>query len=237
LTQSERQKREKLAADLLMQNISISPIRGSALVDISYTSGSSALSAQISNAWTEQFIVQSMDRRFASTADARKFLEERLADLRARLETSERDLVNYAEVKGIVALGKSKSSDGRTEVERTLVSSDLEALNSALATATADRIAAESRATMAQIAIHSTMLLLGNFARSAPKLLLIMPRCSSSSNPATQLLRRCQNSCVRWTGVSRGKKAVCCQRDRPNIVPRFSARMNYAAKSVISRIR
>ena len=115
------------------------------MIDIGYTSGSPALSAQIANTWTEQFIVQSMDRRFASTADARKFLEGRLADLRARLETSERDLVNYASNKGIVALGKSKSSDGKTEVERTLVSSDLEALNAALAQATADRIAAESR--------------------------------------------------------------------------------------------
>jgi uncharacterized protein involved in exopolysaccharide biosynthesis len=87
-----------------------------------------------------------MDRRFSSTADARTFLEGRLADLRARLETSERDLVNYAETKGIIALGKTKSDEGRTEVNRTLVSSDLEALNSALAQATADRIAAESRA-------------------------------------------------------------------------------------------
>ena len=147
LSSAERLKREKLAIELLGDNISITPIRGSALVDISYTSASAALSAQIANSWTEQFILQSMDRRFASTADARKFLEGRLADLRARLETSERELVNYAENKGIVALGKSKSMDGRTAVERTLVSSDLEALNSALAEATADRIAAESKAT------------------------------------------------------------------------------------------
>jgi lipocalin/capsular polysaccharide biosynthesis protein len=141
LTASDRQKREKLAVNLLMANVAISPIRGSALVDISYLSASPTLSAQIANIWTEQFIVQSMDRRFASTADARKFLEGRLADLRARLETSERELVNYAEDKGIVALGKSKSADGKTQVERTLVSSDLEALNSALSQATADRIA------------------------------------------------------------------------------------------------
>jgi uncharacterized protein involved in exopolysaccharide biosynthesis len=86
-----------------------------------------------------------MDRRFASTADARKFLEGRLADLRARLETSERDLVTYANRKGIVALGKSESSDGKSQVERTLVSSNLESLNSSLARATADRIAAESK--------------------------------------------------------------------------------------------
>ncbi|MFM2410790.1 MAG: hypothetical protein RL481_1618, partial [Pseudomonadota bacterium] len=146
LNASDRQKREKLVVDLLLGNVTISPIRGSALVDISYKSGSPAMSAQIANSWTQQFILQSMDRRFASTADARTFLEGRLEDLRVRRETSERDLVNYAEQKGIVALGKSKSVDGRTEVERTLVSSDLEALNSALAQATADRIAAESRA-------------------------------------------------------------------------------------------
>ena len=146
LSNADRQKRDKLAVELLMKNVSISPIRTSALVDISYSSASPALSAQISNTWTEQFIVQSMDRRFSSTADARKFLEGRLADLRSRLETSERDLVSYAEAKGIVALGKRKSADGRTEVERTLVSNDLEALNNVLAQATADRIAAASRA-------------------------------------------------------------------------------------------
>lgn len=141
----ERQQRERMAVDLLLANVTISPVRGSSLIDISYTSGSPKYSADISNAWTQQFILQSMDRRFASTADARKFLEGRLADLRIRVETSERDLVNYAATKGIVALGKSKGADGRTEVDRTLVSSDLEALNAALLVATAERINAESR--------------------------------------------------------------------------------------------
>ncbi len=143
---TERQRRERMAVDLLLANATISPIRGSALVDISYTSASPTLSASIANTWTQQFVVQSMDRRFASTADARKFLESRLADLRSRLETSERDLVNYAATKGIVAVSKTTDSDGRTQVERTLVSNDLEALNTALTTAIADRIAAESRA-------------------------------------------------------------------------------------------
>lgn len=142
----ELRRREKLAADLLLDNVSIAPIRGSSLVDIKYTSGSPKYAADIANAWTQQFILQSMDRRFASTADARKFLEGRLADLRVRVETSERDLVNYAARKNIIALSKSKGADGRTEVDRTLVSSDLEALNAALIAATSDRIAAEGRA-------------------------------------------------------------------------------------------
>ncbi len=146
LNAGESKEREERIVSLLLDNISIAPVRGSSLVDIKYSSASATLSAQIANAWSEQFIVQSMDRRFASTADARKFLEGRLADLRARLETSESDLVDYATTKGIVSLGRTKNAEGRTDVDRTLVSSDLEALNSALASATADRIAAQSKA-------------------------------------------------------------------------------------------
>lgn len=142
----ERRKREEMVVDLLLDHVGIAPVRGSSLVDIHYTSASADLSAQIANMWTREFMQSSMDRRFDSTADARSFLEGRLSDLRNRLETSERDLVNYASRNGIVALGKSKSVDGKTEVDRTLVSSDLEALNEALAKATAERIAAQSRA-------------------------------------------------------------------------------------------
>jgi polysaccharide biosynthesis transport protein len=141
-----RQKREQQAVGLLLKNIGIVPIRGSSLVDVSYTSASPQLSAQIADAWTQQFIASSMDRRFASTADARSFLEGRLADLRARLEQSERDLVTYASRKGIISLGRSTGEDGKTQTERTLIAANLEALNTALADATADRISAESRA-------------------------------------------------------------------------------------------
>ena len=146
LSNIERQKREKQAVRLLLDNVGVAPIRGSALIDVTYYSASPELSARIANAWTQQFVESSMDRRFASTADARKFLEGRLADLRARLEQSERDLVNYASQKGIVTLGRTTGADGKTQAERTLVAADLEALNGALTQATADRIGAESKA-------------------------------------------------------------------------------------------
>jgi polysaccharide biosynthesis transport protein len=144
ISATDRRKREKLAVDILLKYVLIKPIRGSALVDIIYTSASPQLSEQIVNSWAKQFIVQGMDRRFSSTSDARKFLESRLEDLRIRRETSERELVNYAEEKGIIAVGKSKGPDGKTETERTLVSVDLEALNQALASAKIDRIQAQS---------------------------------------------------------------------------------------------
>lgn len=145
LTREERTARERLAVQLLLKHVEIAPIRNSSLVDVRFTSASPTLSAQIANAWVEQFVQSTIDRRFASTVDARRFLEGRLAELRVKLETSERDLVNYAQQKRIVALGATKDAEGRTEVGRTLTSIDLEALNQSLAKAIADRLAAESR--------------------------------------------------------------------------------------------
>ncbi len=145
-TDAERRGRQAQAADILLENVAVLPVRGSSLVDIAFTSPDPALSATIANEWTRQFVQGNFDRRYASTADARQVLENRLSELRPRLEQSERDLVGYAAKTGIVALDSTTGPDGKTVSGRTLTSSDLEALNTALADATAQRIAAESRA-------------------------------------------------------------------------------------------
>lgn len=145
LSADQRAEREKQVVTLLLRYISIRPIRGSALIDIAYTSGSPDICALIANAWAQEFIQSGMDRRFGSASAARTFLENRLAGLRTKLEQSERDLVNYASEKNIVTI-TSGGVEGAPEIERTLVSTDLDALNQALTKATADRIAAESRA-------------------------------------------------------------------------------------------
>ncbi len=143
---AQRNERLKIATEILQDHISISPIRGSSLVDISFSSPSPSLSAQIANAWVEQFIASNLDRRFNSTADARRFLEEQLADLKQKLEDSERNLSAYADNKEIITLSSEQNSDGRTVSQKTLASTNLEALNNALAVAIAERIAAESEA-------------------------------------------------------------------------------------------
>lgn len=114
------QRLEEQAVAVLLSNINIAPIRNSRLVDLLYNSGSPQISASVSNAWADEYIAASMDRQFASTADARKFLEERLEQLRARLEQSERDTVNYASEKDIVTLDTSSDASGRTVSQRTL---------------------------------------------------------------------------------------------------------------------
>ena len=109
LTQAQRNERERIAIEILKENISISPIRGSSLVDVGFTSPDAKLSAKVANSWIAQYIESNLDRRFASTSDARKFLEQRLAQLRGRLEQSERDLVGYASRKRIITLSGSET--------------------------------------------------------------------------------------------------------------------------------
>ena len=139
-----RQKREQQVVNLLLDHIAISPIRGSALVDVGYTSASPELSAMIANKWTQQFILASMDRRFASTSDARTFLEGRLNELRIRLEQSEREAVNFAARRNIVQVNRTAEGGGG-EGQTTLASMNLSLLNAELARATAQRVTAESR--------------------------------------------------------------------------------------------
>ncbi len=145
LTQNQRAKVDKQVVDLLLDHINIVPIRGSALVDVGYTSASPQVSAMIADAWARQFMAESMDRRMSSTVDARKFLELRLEDLRNKLESSERELAQFATDHNITMLSRTIGPDGKTQVDRTLLSADLEMLNSALLAATAERISAESR--------------------------------------------------------------------------------------------
>ena len=144
--QALRTVREQTAANLLLSGISVKPVRNSSLVDISYTSRSAGWSARIANLWPVEFIGANVDRKLASTADARSMLEERLSSLRVKLEESENRLIAYGNSHNIIVLAATRGADGKTTEARSLVASNLEVMNNALLQARADRIAAESMA-------------------------------------------------------------------------------------------
>lgn len=146
---NQAEAREQVIIETLLEHISISPIRGSALIEISYSSYDPQMSAQIANAWAEEFIAQSISRKFDSTAEARSFLETRLADLRSRVEESERALVDFATSRNIVTIdsGSNTGPDGSGAQirERTLTADSLQALNDQLSEATGARAAAQAQ--------------------------------------------------------------------------------------------
>lgn len=141
----DRDARMRLASEILLDNLTVSPIRMSRLADVSWTGPDAALSARVANAWAAAFIQANLERRFEATSYARNFLEERLNQVRRRLEESERQLVGYASNQEIINIPVEIGGEAGSTRERSLTADSLSALNSALAEATADRIRAESR--------------------------------------------------------------------------------------------
>ncbi|URI15039.1 GumC family protein [Brevundimonas albigilva] len=143
--------RNRKAVDQLLDNLRISPTVNSRLVTISYDSADPALAQAVVNSITETFIATNLERRFEASSYARRFLEERIEQLRARLEESERELVAYASNQQIINIpSASATSDGSANRGRSLIASSLEALNASLAEARTSRIAAEERWRAAQ---------------------------------------------------------------------------------------
>lgn len=144
---STRDERLQETANILLDNQSASIERLSRLAEISFTSPDAAFSRRIADSWGKLFIQVTLDRRYAQTSYARNFLEDRLGQLRTRIDEAERNLVSYAASQSIVTLPAENVSgaDASPGAERSLVAEDLVALNNALAEATAERIEAQSR--------------------------------------------------------------------------------------------
>jgi polysaccharide biosynthesis transport protein len=142
---ANRQAKIKLAGALLLGSIQITPERASRLVRVSFISPDPRLAATVANAWTDHFIRSNLERRFDATAYARKFLEDRLEQLRQRLEQSEKLLVAYASTQKIINLPSATPTKDGTSSERSLTAEDLSTLNEALTVATSDMIRARSR--------------------------------------------------------------------------------------------
>lgn len=114
--------------------LEISPVSRTRLVAIRFSSPDPALAAKIANAHVRAYIQQGLRIRSQASEDARRFLEEKLVDLKDRLEKSEIALNAYRREKGIVSLDEREN----IVVER------LSDLNRRLSEAEAERITREA---------------------------------------------------------------------------------------------
>jgi len=142
---STREQRIREAANILLRNFYVVPERLSRLVEIRFISPDPALAQRVINTWSQNFVDRNLERRVDATAYARHYLEGRLAQLRTRIDESERALVGYAAREGIVNIPGPSDGGSSAAGERSLIADDLANLNRALAQATADRVQAESR--------------------------------------------------------------------------------------------
>jgi capsular exopolysaccharide synthesis family protein len=151
LDPAKRAHRIEVMGKELLEHVGIAPVRGSRLVDVTAVTPEPALSQKIADAWGKLFIETNLEQRYEASDYARKFLENRLEQMRVKLEDSERKAVDYAASQGIIMLPTAAPPTGKDSppptADRSLVSDDLVTLNNALAVATAERVAAESRLT------------------------------------------------------------------------------------------
>lgn len=141
-----RDARVKIAGSVLMGGFDVNHERMSRLVTIGFTSPDPALAQRVVDAWGNNFVQSTLERRYEATSYARKFLENRLAQLRQRIDASERQLVDYSARQGIVNVpGSPGTATTAATAERPLAADDLASVNQALSQARVDRILAESR--------------------------------------------------------------------------------------------
>ena len=121
--------------------------KNSRLAVIKFTSTDPELTARISGTWADEYIQANLQRRFNSSAYARDFVANQLVEARAKLETSERDLNNYARVAGLIKTREQGSAaDGSGGMAPSSVTSaSLLQLNLAANTAEQQRLAAQQR--------------------------------------------------------------------------------------------
>ncbi len=134
-----RQTRQEQVLDALQDNLEVELPVDSSVVSISFESPDRVLASQIANSFAENYITSNLRRKYDTTAYARQFLEDELANTRQRLEESDRALLEYARGAGLI------DASGAGGNASSLTTANLGQFNSDVATATANRISAEQR--------------------------------------------------------------------------------------------
>ena len=123
------------SVDAYLSMLEVQPVRHTRLVQIVFRTPVPDLSARLANLHADAYIRQGLQLRTRASSEAEKFLEEKLVELKERLEKSEEALNQYRRDKGIISLDDKEN----IVVER------LSVLNNLLTQAEAERIGLEAQ--------------------------------------------------------------------------------------------
>ncbi|MEM1154955.1 MAG: polysaccharide biosynthesis tyrosine autokinase [Pseudomonadota bacterium] len=120
---------------LFLENLTVQPIKNSRLVTLHYESPSPEEAAIVANTLASSFVNMNLERRFDASTYAKGFLEERIKQVRADLEDSEKAMVDYTQSRGII----------NHEDKLGILTEKLKEMNRAQVQVEAQRIEAESQ--------------------------------------------------------------------------------------------
>lgn len=139
--------RLKAAVNPYLERLVVKPIRNTSLVSVSFESFDPELAATIANTHAQAFVALSDERRFNSTSGAKAFLEKEISNVQAKLETSEKQLNDFARKNGVVDLEDSNN----------IMMARLSNLNEGLSTVQNERIDAETKFAQSRTADAETL--------------------------------------------------------------------------------
>jgi polysaccharide biosynthesis transport protein len=121
-------------AAAFVSNVTVTPVKDSRVVTVSYDSPDPALAAEVLNALASEYIQMNFETKYDATITASKFLAKQLVDLKAQVEKSEAEMVKFAQEHNIYTLGEKEN----------VIMQTLADLNAALTQAKAERIEKET---------------------------------------------------------------------------------------------
>ena len=142
--------RREQVIQALRENLGVSLPRDSRVVPIQFDSANPALASTIANSYADNLIAGNLQRHYDTSTYSKDFLQNQLSLTKARLEQSERALLDYARSAGIVdtsagAGALDPSDPNANTAPKSLTTANLIELNQSLAAARATRIQAEGR--------------------------------------------------------------------------------------------
>lgn len=126
---------ESTQVNMLLDRLEVSPVRGSRLVDISFTCRDPVLAAKVANRIAETYIAFNSEASYNTSERATASLAHQIANLQEEIDAKEEDLQAYARKHGIIPLSENQN----------ITLKNLNDLNSSSTKAQANRIEKEAR--------------------------------------------------------------------------------------------
>ncbi len=135
IAEASEAQRQSWATSIVRNNVYVKPVRGTRMLDIIVSDPDPARAQRIANAYAQAYIDSNVDKRFAAHSYAKTFLDDQIQDLKQRMKSSEKALIDFAQEQKIVA-----TNDRESTSETNLV-----AANNALSALRIERIKQEQQ--------------------------------------------------------------------------------------------
>ena len=132
---SPESRRESMVLSRFLANLRIDAVRNSRILTVSFSCRDAQLAADVANTLARIYIERDVEFRTGSSRDASEWLQQRIAELRQRLEASEWALQRFREEHGAAAI----------EDRQNMIIGELAGLNQLVAAATTVRTQQEAR--------------------------------------------------------------------------------------------